>query len=71
MLLAVFRYTVPVLVILKNCSVIIMQYAVIASSSINDVINAINGNRIATATTATLEMRQLQCNTTLEKERKI
>lgn len=45
-------------------------YVAIASSSINDVINAINGNHIATATTAALETRQLQCNTVLEKERK-
>ena len=71
MSLAVFLYTLPVLVILKNCSIIIMQCAAIVSSSnINDIINAINGNHIATATTAALEVRQLQCNTTLEKERK-
>lgn len=65
MSLAVFRYILSILVIQKNCSV--MQFTAIASSSINDVINAINGSHIATATTAALEARQLQCNTTLEK----
>jgi len=53
-----FRYTLPVLAVLKNCFAITMpQRAVTASSSLN---NVINDSHIATATTAAFEVRQ--CN---------
>lgn len=57
--MGVFRYTLPVLAVLKNCSAISTQCAATASSSINDVIN---GSHIATAVTAAPEVKQLQCN---------
>ena len=54
-----FRYILPVLAVLKNCSAITTQGAAIVSSSFN---NVINDSHIATATTAAFKVRQLQCN---------
>ena len=64
-IMGVFRYTLPVLAVLKNYSAITTQHAATASSSLNDVIN---DSHIATAITAAFEVKQLQCNIASLKE---